>query len=247
MALVTHFQDRYLIKASTRDRVKFPLIKANGAEPLQLDIVNDKALPEDFFAAETLIINITGKDIPAYQRLVAAINQSPIRHVLFISSSSVYQTVNGEVSEDEGIETPASPLFQIENLFRQQSAFDTTVIRFSGLIDKQRHPGRFFRNGKTVRQADAPVNLIHKADCIGLIDAVLSQQCWGETFNGCASTHPTKFDYYRFACDLLDRPYPEFSHDEPLAYKIVSNKKAIQQLGYQYVYPDLMAIDFDEN
>lgn len=160
---------------------------------------------------------------------------------MFISSSSVYQNLNREVSEDEASENLDHPLYQIETLFRKSPNFQTTIIRFSGLVGPERHPGRFFRNGKIVQQPDAPVNLIHIDDCIGLIDSVLTQSAWGEVFNGCSDTHPSKREFYTQAAASIDQPAPLFSDAQTSAFKIVSNKKIKQKLGYEFKHPDLLS------
>ncbi len=162
--------------------------------------------------------------------------------MLFISSSSVYQNLNREVSEDEGAEDPSHPLYQIETLFQQNPSFTTSIIRFSGLLGPARHPGRFFRGGKTVKQPDAPTNLIHLYDCIGLIETIIAQSAWGEVFNGCSDTHPIKREFYPLVAKAIDMPCPEFSTAQTLDYKIVSNNKIKQKLGYQLRHPDLLKL-----
>ncbi len=162
--------------------------------------------------------------------------------MLFVSSSSVYQNLNREVTEDEGAENPDSPLYQIESLFRQEKYFDTTIVRFSGLVGPNRHPGRFFRNGKQIKQADAPINLIHFDDCIGIINAIVQQSAWNAVFNGCSDTHPLKRDFYPHVATLVNQDSPTFADADMLSYKIVSNAKVKHELGYHFKYPDLMLV-----
>ncbi len=212
-----------------------------GFDAYQIDIEKPADFSQ-FLNADTLIINITNKNKAAFEQLISQIEHSPIKHVLFISSSSVYQNSNDWVREEHQFENEDSILWQIESLFRQSSRFTTSIIRFSGLIGPERHPGRFFRNGKQVQQADAPVNLIYLDDCIGIIEQVLKQQAWGEIFNGCADTHPSKKQFYRHAAELLSQPVPDFSQDDEPCYKIVCNEKVKTLLSYQFQYPDLMAI-----
>lgn len=233
-------QQDYRIKLSTRSKSKQTELQLSGFDSFIVDI--DQLSPFDpaFFEADTLIINITSKNLDGFKRLIAAIEQSSVKNVLFISSSSVYQNLNRSVNEDEGAENPDSVLYQIENLFRQSECFTTTIIRFSGLVGPGRHPGRFFRGGKEVKQPDAPINLIHLDDCIGLIDSILQQSAWGEVFNGCSDTHPIKREFYPFAAALVGQPAPVFSTAQTCAFKIVSNEKIKQLLGYEFIHPDLM-------
>ena len=208
-----------------------------------MDIDQDEPVNADFLSADILIINITCKNIAGFRRLITAIEQSKISKVLFVSSSSVYQNLNREVTEDEGVENPDSPLFQIEQLFQQSSAFRTTVLRFSGLVGQGRHPGRFFRGGKTIKQPDAPINLIHFDDCIGIIDAIIHQNVWGEKFNGCSDTHPKKRQFYPDMAKLAGYPLADFAENDTLNFKIVSNQKIKQRLQYQLQHPDLMQLN----
>lgn len=240
--LAQHFSAvGYQVNLSTRSPEKIQQLKQPSISPYLVDI---DALRDcsAFLEADILIINITSKNRVGFEQIIAQINQSPIKNVVFVSSSSVYQNLNREVTEDEGAENSESVLWQIEQLFRRQTCFQTTICRFSGLIDNRRHPGRFFREGKIVQQADAPVNLIHLDDCLGILDAIIAQRAWGEVFNGCADSHPTKRQFYSYARALLGESPPVFEQFQPLSFKIVSNTKVKNQLNYVLQHPDLMNI-----
>ena len=179
--------------------------------------------------------------VEGFHRLINEIQKARIRKLVFVSSTSVYKNTNGIVSEDAGSENEASPIYHIENLFLSNKSFDTTVIRFAGLIGYNRHPGRFFGERK-IPQPDAPVNLIHRDDCIAIIDSVIKQDLWGEVLNACADTHPSKREFYSNARQSLGLPTPEFEDSADSGYKIVSNEKLKQLLNYEFKYPDLMNV-----
>ena len=242
LPLIRHFTSRHLkVAGSTRQLSRFPQIEAVGGIAFLIDIDKQNHWAA-FFQAETMFINITSKNLQGFQNLVKQIADSPVKNVLLVSSSSVYQNLQRVVSEDEAAENPGSALFQIEQLFQRQRSFKTTVLRCSGLIDARRHPGNFFRHGRQVQQPDAPVNLIHLDDVIGIIDAIIRQQAWGQVFNASADTHPSKRQFYSYARQLLSQPAPDFADGDSSAYKIVSNDKVKQQLGYQFRHADLMQI-----
>lgn len=242
LPLIRHFTSRHLkVAGSTRQLSRFPQIEAVGGIAFLIDIDKQNHWAA-FFQAETMVINITSKNLQGFQNLVKQIADSPVKNVLLVSSSSVYQNLQRVVSEDEAAENPGSALFQIEQLFQRQRSFKTTVLRCSGLIDARRHPGNFFRHGRQVQQPDAPVNLIHLDDVIGIIDAIIRQQAWGQVFNASADTHPSKRQFYSYARQLLSQPAPDFANGDSSAYKIVSNDKVKQQLGYQFRHADLMQI-----
>jgi len=236
----------HMINLSTRSIDKAAIIAKSTVTPFLIDIDQLSNEAEAFLASELLIINITSKNKNSFAKLIQQIEKSSIKKVLFISSSSVYQPVNGIVNEDDGIESADSLLYQIEQMFVLNTHFKTTILRLSGLIGYSRHPGNFFKNGKVVQQPDAPVNLIHRDDCIGIINAIIEHGAWGDVFNGCATTHPTKREFYSHSRGLLKLPNPEYSEQsDSNTYKIVSNKKIIKQLNYQLIHPDVMTITFD--
>ena len=244
--LAQHFiAQGHQVKLSTRQAEKCESIKQLGAQPYLVDI-DTPILPPDFFDSDILICNITSKNQAGYAALITQLAQSSIAQVLFISSSSVYRNTNALVAEDAGAEDPDSVLYQIEQAFQACPDFKTTVLRLSGLIGYRRHPGRFFANGKVVSQPDAPVNLIHRDDCIGLINKIIEQAAWGEVFNVCSDTHPTKRDFYSYTRSLLGESAPTFADGAQNQTKIVSNAKIKQNLGYQFIYPDVMKIPFNE-
>ncbi len=233
----------YTIKLSTRSPTKFEHIHASNCTPYLVDI-DTQPIDTRFLIADVLIINITSKNYDGFKVLAKQIEKSAIRHVLFVSSSSVYKNTQTRVTENDKCESTDSKLFQIEQLFNSNKNFSTTILRLSGLIGYQRHPGHFFSKGKVVSSPDAPVNLIHRDDCIAIIEAIIEQQAWGEIFNACADSHPTKRQFYSYARALLNQEPPIFSTDGENNYKIVSNDKIKQQLNYQFIYPDLMQIPF---
>lgn len=233
----------YILKLSTRNEVKFERIIKRHCEPYLVDI-DSHIIDPSFLTADILIINITSKNYEAYKSLAKQIEKSSIKHLLFVSSTSVYQNTQSLVTESCHCESSKSTLFQIEQLFTTNNSFKTTVLRLSGLIGYQRHPGHFFNNGKIVPSPDAPVNLIHRDDCIAIIKTIIEQKAWGEIFNACADTHPSKREFYSYARSLLELEPPAFSTQNESNYKIVSNDKIKQQLNYQFIYPDLMQIPF---
>lgn len=232
-----------LIRLSTRSSEKAHELTATYIKPYLIDIEKKSIQLEVFLQSETLIINITSKDFEAFKKLITEIEKSPIKHVLFISSTSVYANHLGVCKESDQI-VVENNLRQIEKLFIDNMHFDCTIIRFAGLIGPKRHPGRFFATGKVIKDANAKVNLIHQVDCIELIKTVLTQGAWGEVFNGCADSHPTKKEYYSIMAASLCQPKPKYLIAEQSACKTICNEKIKEQLGFQFIYPDLYDIDW---
>ncbi len=235
------------MKTSTRSASRLPTLAALPSEPHLVDIGRPADTIEAFLQSTTLIVNITSKDIDGFQWLLGKIEDSAIESVLFVSSTSVYPPDSGIVSEADGVESPHHPLVVIENLFRQSREFRTTVIRFGGLIGPGRHPGRFFRGGRTLRDPHAGVNLIHLDDCVAIVERIVSDGVWGETFNACADTHPSKREFYTQAASLAGAPALTFDGGSDGPSKLVDSGKLKRVLGYRFRHPDLMAIRFGES
>lgn len=243
LALTRYFQRlSFRVKASTRTSNRLSQLSEIGTIPYLVDIDNLSGDIQAFLDCDVLIVNITSKNIPSYIELIRKIEASTVRRVLFVSSSSVYRNTNDIVRESEGFENDCSPLYQIERQFMSSSHFQATVVRMAGLIGPGRHPGRFFKNDKLVEQPGSPVNLIHQTDCVNIIGRIIEQKAWGEVFNACADSHPTKRDFYHQAKQILGQPPPNFNPSNEPAFKVVSNQKLRRVLNYEFVYDDLMTL-----
>jgi len=118
------------------------------------------------------------------------------------------------------------------------SQVQTTVLRFAGLIGYDRMPGRFLSGKRDVKNGNAPVNLIHRDDCIQIIFEIIKQGVWGEILNGCCDKHPLRKEYYTRQAKIIGACLPTFDDSEVSNYKIISNKKLKKILNYRFKYPD---------
>ncbi len=241
----------YIVKGSTRTKNDISHLEAKGILASLL-ILNPEIQGSDlnsFFDSDVLVINFPPErrdDIVKYHELqmislIERIVNSSIEKVIFISSTSVYPDVNRVVTETETqapSKTSGQALLKVEQLLKSCNQFDTTILRFAGLIGYERNPGRFLAGKKEVINGQAPVNLIHRDDCINIIHQLLQKKLWSETFNACADLHPTRKDYYINAANKLGLTPPSFVETNNYSYKIVSNEKLKKQLNYIFKYPD---------
>lgn len=250
-------QSGYKVRGSTRTEEDLSILKSKGILPSL--IILDPQIHgsfNNFFDSDILVVNFPPErreDIVSYHELQAVslierVEASSIKKVIFISSTSVYPDLNREVSEDEILE-PAKDsgkaLLRFEKLLKNSPEFHTTILRFAGLIGYDRKPGRFLAGKKDVHNGQAPVNLIHRDDCIKIIHQVIEQNAWGDTFNACMDLHPSREQYYIYAANKLGVAPPNFLKSNEYTYKIVSNNKLKKQLNYTYKYPDPFDIDDD--
>ena len=236
---ISLIDEGYSVKGSTTKTEKLTLLEANDIEPFIIDITSFEEF-DDFLQTDILIISITSKDIDAFENLIDQIQNSSIQKVIFISSTSVYPRANKVMTEEDVV--LKTPLTTIENLFRENSFFETTILRFAGLFGDERHPSNWFKNGRKIPQPRGFVNMIHKEDCIEIIHEIIDQNCWNTTFNACSNDHPTRKEFYTNARKSLNFDPPIFEENPQLRYKIISSKKLQEVLGYQIIHDNLLEI-----
>ena len=233
------------VKASTTTGSRLPELRSINADPFIIDIGKPSGNFQTFLQADILIVNIPSKNTEHFSDLIQEIEKSEVRKVLFVSSISVYENRNKTITESNGKESKLKPLSTIESMFRESNKFQTTIVRFGGLIGYSRNPGRFFSNGRPVRDPDSNVNLIHRDDCIKIISQIVEQDIWDEDFNCCADTHPSKREFYTQATKQIGAPAPDFDESGGTSFKIISNQKVKRVLNYSFLHPDLMEIKFE--
>ncbi|MDD3722510.1 MAG: NAD-dependent epimerase/dehydratase family protein [Lutibacter sp.] len=234
----------YQIKGSTTSESKLVEFQEKGINPflISLDYLTHNILT--FLASEILIVALPSKDIEGFRNLISHIEKSPVKKVIFISSTSVYGNSNEIVTEES--ETLPSALASIEMLFKNSTLFETTIIRFAGLFGYNRKPGNFFKDGRKIPNPDGFVNMIHQDDCIQLIEKIIEKNVWNQIFNGCADTHPTRREFYIKCTSDIGLKSPDFEEDTEIKQKIISNKKSKELLGIEYKYDDLLRLDYDK-
>ena len=200
---------------------------------------------------DVLIINIPPKRVPNIEEVYPQQMQQIIQHtpkdkkVIFVSSTSVYQNTNALLSEEINCQPEKASgvgVLAAEELMKAHFGNNVTILRLAGLIGPKRHPGRFLAGKRKLKNPNVPVNLIHLEDCIGLIQAIIEQEAYGHTLNGCADEHPQRATYYTEAAQKLGLTAPIFEENQPTSYKIVSNEHSKAVLGYQYQFANPKAI-----
>jgi nucleoside-diphosphate-sugar epimerase len=229
----------FTVKGSTTSEEKLDNLTAVGIETYLVNISEFEAF-DDFLNTDILIIAITSKDVDGFENLISQIQNSPVQKVIFISSTSVYARINKVMTEEDAVlETPLS---EIENLFRENTFFETTIIRFAGLFGGERHPANWFKNGRKIPQPKGFVNMIHREDCIEIIHTIIDRNCWNQTFNACSNHHPTREEFYLNARMSKGLEAPIFEENENYQWKIISSKKLQDVLEYTFIHDNLMKI-----
>jgi nucleoside-diphosphate-sugar epimerase len=243
--------DGHYVNGSSRNPETLTSIEAAGGHAFHTDLPDQ--ISRGFFGGmfSTLIITLPprgrslGEEATAhYLECLKAIplvhTRSPPR-VIFTSSTGIYGNTPGMITET----TPPRPITHsgravvaAEN-WLESTASTYSVLRLAGLVSPNRHPGRFYGgSNRSISQADAPINLVHRDDVIAAIHLLLKKG-WqrGDVYNVCSQTHPIKGDFYTAAAHSLGL---EIKGIEPGGAdgKIISSQK-LRDLGWQPVWDNL--------
>lgn len=256
----------FQVSGSTTTVERLSLLKNEGINPFLIDIplfINEENHDDHSFSdsmisflegSETLVIDfppklransaniIENSFLKKIITLIPFIENSTIKNVLFVSSTSVYgegQLTVTELTLPQPETESGKQLLESEQLLQSNSNFKTTTLRFGGLIGADRQPGKYLAGRENLENPNAPVNLIHQEDCIGIILKIIETNSWNETFNAVSSFHPSREQYYTQKAAELDLPLPKFDHSKPSVGKLIENDKVVSLLKYTFTKPNL--------
>jgi len=243
----------YEVKGSTTSESKLKVLKNVGISPFLIKLEENEITGNlESFLANTAVLVV---DIPPKLRgnnkenfvqkiknLIPFVENSKVEKVLFVSSTSVY----GDTFpiQERGEESALNPdteggkqLVEVEKLLQSNENFQTTVVRFGGLIGPERNPAAFLAGKENVANPEAPINFIHQEDCIGIICAMLRQVenetwNWNDTFNAVTPNHPNRENYYTEKALEMNLKVPTFVKDSTSIGKKISSKKLQNKLNY---------------
>lgn len=247
-----------LVKGSTTSENKLSILKDAGINPFLVILSEVEGILEngdssknntDFLAeSEILIIDIPPKlravssdsnraFVQKIENLIPFIEKSSISKVIFVSSTSVYGDENEFITEETTLNPDTESGKQLvlaEAILQKNQNFETTILRFGGLIGENRHPVKFLAGKENLENPDAPINLIHQNDCIAIIEEIINQSKWNEVFNAAAPFHPSREEYYTQKAKEQNLVLPKFSSEKSNIKKIISSKKIETILNYQF-------------
>lgn len=250
LALARHLKTLgYEVKGSVTSEEKAETLRKNGFHAITIVVTEGGVTgPVEVLLADAdyLVIMIppglrrhSGADhVLKMSYLLSAVERSKVRNVILVSSTSVYGDSQGMVTEQEipRPETQAGKqLLQVEQLFFTSEKIKTTIVRFGGLFGGSRQPVRYLAGRTDLSNGDAPVNLIHRSDCIGILSEIIKQQAFGHIFNAVLPSHPKKREYYVEVASQLDLVPPQYSAgDSEEIFKQVDSVHLSEVLDYSF-------------
>ncbi len=229
--------DGYTIHGSTTSASKLALLNEEGINPFVIKLT-EEGVEGDVTSflrdSKLLLINIPpglrrnpdSNFVLKIKTLLPYIKQSSVEQLLFISSTSVFADQIGfPVITDKTLPNATSKsgeqLIKVEKLLLENLDIDTTIIRFAGLFDARRHPAMMLSKRKNIKNPKAPVNLIHRQDCVGIIEKIIETDNWGISINVAYPDHPEKAHYYTKICEQMGLSTPDYENTTPSQGKII--------------------------
>jgi nucleoside-diphosphate-sugar epimerase len=242
-------------------------LRAAGIHPLAADITQPetlKPLPRDY----DWVVNCTasgGGSAEDYRQLYLAGNRhllawlaaSPPGKYLYTGSTSVYGQMDGSWVTERSPVQPAAPtarvLVETEELLltAARAGFPVMLLRVAGIYGPGRgHAGQQFLRGEARLEGDGSryLNMIHRDDVAGIIQAALERGRPGEIYNAVDNEPVTQAAFFGWLAAELKRPGPptapadeESWRKRGLTNKRVSNAKLRRELEYAFTYPDFRA------
>ena len=239
----------YSIHGTTTSETKLESLETSGIKGYVVEITYQQIkgdLKGCLSECEIAIINIppgfrkkTEQDyVQKMTLLLSSIETSSVNKVLFIGSTSVYddEEIFPIITEKSKTSTTnnALKLIKVEQLFQNSSKFQTTFLRFSGLFAEDRHPAKFLSGRTGLKNPSAPVNLIHRDDCIAIMIEIIEKGIWNSIYNAATTAHPTKQAYYSSICKTLGLKIPEYDITSSSKGKLIDSTRLKQELGYTF-------------
>ncbi len=244
------------VAGTTTSAEHIAAMEAAGIEPHlfrlgpDFDPVAKELLHRMLRAADVLVLNVPPRAAAAgtYPILLRpvhrAVASAGTRHVLFVSSTSVYPNEPRLMREADAVSTrdAASDVLRAEGHFvPRYGQWKSTVVRLGGLIGPDRAPGRFLAGRRNLDQGNAPVNLVHLTDVVGVLSAIIAHGAWGHTFNVCAAQHPLRRDFYPAAAQHLKLESPTFAEGSGVCGKTIDSSLVRSLLPYAFQHDDVLA------
>jgi nucleoside-diphosphate-sugar epimerase len=241
------------VKGSTTKSPKLRVIDDDGIEPYLIRLGPDRIEGDiaAFLESDILVLNFppngnsnTVEEVfpKTVRRIIEAVKASPLRKIIFVSSTSVYGDQHGEPVDEDAELKPERPsgraLVEVETMMMDEPELDVTILRMGGLVGGVRKPYLFLVGRSDLNGGEMPVNLVHQSDAIDAITAVIEQEAWGEVFNVVADLHPSRREYYTYAATQNNMTPPRFLPDQEPSGKSVSNDKIKRKLGFEFAYSD---------
>lgn len=233
----------YNIKGSCRSEEGTSNLNNNGIKGYRVILGENQTTGIKLFIEklETLIVSVPpgrklkeGVYVRMIKTLLENIESTPLKRIIFLSSTSVYGSSEGVYNESSAVnpETPsAKALHSCEKLIIN-SSLPSIIVRLGGLIGEDRNP-IFQLQGKTIGNPMGCINFIHQEDAVnGITNLVLNSRLDG-IFNLVSPHHPLRKEYYNHSALNFSLSTPKYTSDSAVV-RIIKASKIIELTSFRY-------------
>lgn len=236
LPLALELSKQFHVKVSIKDETKKEDLINNGLTPYLLNETNFDNLKE-LLETDYLFINFPPSKFDNYvdflEKIYSNEKISSIRKIIFVSSTSIYPSLDCIFTEDFLIEKSISQkVFDAEKLISKKTDI---IFRCSGLMGYNRIAGKYFAN-KSLDSEDVKINYIHRDDVIEATKFVIKNDLKG-IFNLCSKEHPSRKEIYLHNAKKYNFEKPIFEDKKSYKNRIIDGSK-IEKEGFKYKYPN---------
>ncbi|MDO4727380.1 MAG: NAD(P)-binding domain-containing protein [Bacteroidota bacterium] len=212
-----------------------------------LDCPIEETTLHDFFKDTDILIitippgkteRIEGNYIARIEKIIEQIQIHQIPEVIFTSSTTVYYSLKGLVSEDDKVEPTSEmdrDILQIERLLLDNQHFNASILRLGGLIGNDRHPVYYICQRELINDANDPVNMVHQEDIIRFVEKMILEPIPNEIFNIVAPISLNRRDFYTQEAQRLGiGKIPTFVDNPNAKLRKVSGEKISKRYHLDY-------------
>jgi nucleoside-diphosphate-sugar epimerase len=252
-------KETHTVIGSTTTAEKQRTLQDQGTDTIQFELIpypQGKGFQE-LFNSEIMVINIPPRSrtvsgdfyLEQIKFLRSMVDQSAIKKIIFVSSTSVYPKVDRKkpYTETEHLDKSLvgnETIYKSELMFSEDRNFDLTILRFGGLLGDDRIPGKYVAGRENV-EGHTRVNYIFRNDAARMLAWIIEKELWNETYNGVAPIHSKRKDVY-------EQNVHELGFEAPKSYqntsdnddRLVSGAK-ILSTGFEFDFPN--PLDFPYN
>ena len=174
------------------------------------------------------------------RHLEEMVQQTGIPRLLFVSSTSVFGSGQGTVSEDSAPEPDSNSgrqLLEVEKILLSNPTRQTLIVRLGGLLGPDRHPVRHLSGREIDSGGNLAVNLIRLGDALGVLQHLVSDPEAAGVYHGVYPEHPCRREYYSSEAKFFNMAPPRFKDKPgPVSGKQVRPERLLKA-GFVFSHP----------
>lgn len=230
------------VLGSVRDPDRSAALSGDGIQGFTFDLGQDDYPAAPFAEAVVVIAVPAGRRAGNSESFIQGVSRlldHALRHgsraVVVISSTGIYEGLDGEVDEDTQPVDEGNVLVQLERKL-ERAEIRTCAVRFGGLIGPDRHPGRFLAGRKDLKGGARLVNLVQGSDCVRALKLLLETplEDWPARMNVVSPEHPSRSEYYPRAARELGLTPPTFQAEACPAAGREVRARWLERQGFEF-------------